>query len=440
MLLGVVLAASTLGATASAPLVGVPRALPETFYVSVSGSDSNAGTSPSAAWRSVARVNSAALQPGDTVLFEGGQSFTDSTLMPGGSGSSGDPVRFASYGSGRASLTNGIWVPAGRHDLVFDDLDISSNGILVASAASGSGVQDITLENSALHDTPQAGVNIQPQDSHWTVSGNSFRHIGDSAIINWAPGTVISGNSFTDIGWNPQITYAKHGIYAKGADMVIDDNDFSDIPNGQAVSIRYHGARVYGNTIHDTPYAFAFFDFDTSPAPQGVSEIYDNKTWNVNGYAFYYGSGTDPNGKPPSVSFVLANNTFQLAGGEAVNLADTPSSASITLANNIFAGSYGSAYRGCPTCSEHNNDWSGATSDIPTGNGDLTANPDLNPAPNLNPQTGSPVIDAGTTTIPDLTYTPTCNGTPTSYCGTNPDIGSDEYTFRRAGPVDPARR
>jgi len=399
-----------------------------TFYVSGSGSDANAGTS-SAPWRTVGHVNAASLQPGDTVLFQGGQSFTDSSLMPGSSGSPGNPIRFGSYGSGKASLTNGIWVPAGRHDLVFDDLDITSNGNLVASAASGSGVQNITLENSALHDTPQVGVNIQPQDSHWTVTGNSFRHIGDSAIINWAPATVISHNSFTDIGWNPQITYAKHGIYAKGPDMVIDDNDFSNIPNGQAVSIRYHGARVYGNTIHDTPYAFAFFDFDTSPAPQGTSEIYDNKLWNINGYAFYYGSGSDPNGKPPSVSFVIASNTFQLQGGEAVNLADTPATANAVLANNLFTGSYGSAYRGCPTCSEHHNDWYGASSDIPNGSGDSRQNPNLSAAPNLTPQTSSPIIDAGTTNIPNLTYTAACDGAPTHYCGTNPDIGADEYAF-----------
>jgi hypothetical protein len=44
------------------------------YYVSPSGSDFAAGTSPSTAWRTVARVNSAALVAGDTVLFQGGES------------------------------------------------------------------------------------------------------------------------------------------------------------------------------------------------------------------------------------------------------------------------------------------------------------------------------------------------------------------------------
>ncbi|MGH2870529.1 MAG: hypothetical protein ACRDNK_23540, partial [Solirubrobacteraceae bacterium] len=38
-----------------------------TFYVSVSGSDSNSGTSPGQAWQTVGRVNRASLAPGDGV-------------------------------------------------------------------------------------------------------------------------------------------------------------------------------------------------------------------------------------------------------------------------------------------------------------------------------------------------------------------------------------
>src|SRR5439155_12695467 len=99
-----------------------------TYYVSPSGADGGAGTSVSAAWRTVNRVNSASLVPGDTVLFEGGQTFADASLMPAASGNATAPVTFSSYGSGRAKLVHAatVWLGAGRHDLAFDNLDLSA--------------------------------------------------------------------------------------------------------------------------------------------------------------------------------------------------------------------------------------------------------------------------------------------------------------------------
>src|ERR1700733_11569483 len=75
-----------------------------TYYVSPSGSDSNSG-SASAPWQTIARVNRASLQPGDTVLFQGGQTFSG-TLTPPTSGTSSSPITFGSYGSGQAVITS----------------------------------------------------------------------------------------------------------------------------------------------------------------------------------------------------------------------------------------------------------------------------------------------------------------------------------------------
>src|SRR5437879_3171852 len=92
-----------------------------TYYVSPSGSDSAAGTSPAGAWQTVGRVDNVPLGPGDTVLFEGGATFADTDLEPRGSGASGAPVTFSSYGSGQANLTRGIWFASASY-LVFDNL------------------------------------------------------------------------------------------------------------------------------------------------------------------------------------------------------------------------------------------------------------------------------------------------------------------------------
>ncbi|MFJ4539667.1 right-handed parallel beta-helix repeat-containing protein [Streptomyces tibetensis] len=70
-----------------------------TYYVSTSGSDGNAGTSSSAPWRSLSKVNATTFQPGDTIRFEAGDSWTGQ-LWPKGSGTSGAPISIDSYGTG----------------------------------------------------------------------------------------------------------------------------------------------------------------------------------------------------------------------------------------------------------------------------------------------------------------------------------------------------
>src|SRR5947209_3234428 len=96
---------------AAAPSFASARS--RTFYVARWGHNTRSGESPNRAWRSVDRVNKAHLHPGDRVLFEGGVTFSDDTLMPGWgtavSGTRGRPVVFGSYGGGRAWLPKGIW-------------------------------------------------------------------------------------------------------------------------------------------------------------------------------------------------------------------------------------------------------------------------------------------------------------------------------------------
>src|SRR5690349_9053078 len=52
-----------------------PRTLLTTYYISPSGSDAAAGTSAASAWKTPAKINSVDLDAGDSVLFQGGQTF-----------------------------------------------------------------------------------------------------------------------------------------------------------------------------------------------------------------------------------------------------------------------------------------------------------------------------------------------------------------------------
>jgi hypothetical protein len=52
-----------------------------TYYVSPTGNDSNNGTSTSTPWKTISKVNSVTLSAGDRVLFQGGQTFSGTTVL-----------------------------------------------------------------------------------------------------------------------------------------------------------------------------------------------------------------------------------------------------------------------------------------------------------------------------------------------------------------------
>ena len=84
----------------------VAQCLATTYYVDdVAGDDARSGLRD-APWRSVAAVNQAPLQPGDTVLFRRGGVWRES-LIPPTSGSPGKPIIFAAYGTGAHPVFTG---------------------------------------------------------------------------------------------------------------------------------------------------------------------------------------------------------------------------------------------------------------------------------------------------------------------------------------------
>jgi hypothetical protein len=75
------------------------------FYVSPDGNDNATGNTPDDAWLTIDRVNLQSLQPGDRVLFEGGQTFTGHLgVWTDDVGSATNPIVIGSYGTGRATI------------------------------------------------------------------------------------------------------------------------------------------------------------------------------------------------------------------------------------------------------------------------------------------------------------------------------------------------
>jgi hypothetical protein len=191
------------------------RQMLATYYVSPYGSDSKSGTSTSAAWKTISRVNKQTLKAGDKVLFQGGKAFSGGLVVNSNEGgNSYTPVTFGTYGSGRATINSGgvdglkVLNTAGVHvaNLVFNGSGTYVNktsGIyfgLTASAKKlsnvyiknvevknygvqgiefringpgGSSISNVRIENASVHHNLQGGIQSismkHKVNKNWTV-------------------------------------------------------------------------------------------------------------------------------------------------------------------------------------------------------------------------------------------------------------------------------
>ena len=111
-----------------------------TYYVSAAGDDAQGGTLPSAAWKTIDKLNASAglLQPGDSVLFRRGDTFRG-TIAPTQSGKAGAPITYGAYGSGERPVITGMstlsaWAPAGadRWEVAVPGTVARVNGVVLA--------------------------------------------------------------------------------------------------------------------------------------------------------------------------------------------------------------------------------------------------------------------------------------------------------------------
>lgn len=403
-----------------------------TYYVNTSGSDSATGATSASAWRTINRVNRASLVPGDSVLFQGGQTFSDEALMPNVSGTSSAPIRYGSYGTGQANLDHGIWMIS-IHDLVFDNIAVVGSDQTVqgiASTGSGTGVANITIQNCTLK-MLSLGVNApNANDKNWTIKKNTITQIGDSGLLIQGNNIRIENNVITNVGQNKSITYGKHGVYAKGPNIEVSGNTIAGFSDS-GVSIRYQNDVVTNNLISNGPIGISYFpDSNTG----GTSIIAYNRIGNVTAAGIYL---------DPSMveSFVIANNSIQTTTGAGMDLRTVRN---LTVANNAVFGTSTFALRAqspAGSYSEHHNLWysdsgtlllfNGTQSTLAayqsrTGQGakDLSVRPVVDG--NYAPSAGSPLIDQGTATVTGMTYSVACDGLPMHYCGILPDIGAVE--------------
>lgn len=310
----------------TAPSAGAQLGAPRTFYVSPTGSDSAAGTTPLTPWRTVGKVNATTLAPGDTVRFQGGATFSDATLMPGDSGAPGRRISFGAYGAGRPRLTEGIWFSSVR-SLAFEGLEIDGPHQGILASGGGSGADDVLIRDVYVHDV-SIGINsANAADGDWTIVGSEIDDTGDSGLILEGSGFTVAGNTITDTGTNAALTFGKHGIYLKASDARVTGNTIRDF-SANGVSARLRNGLIAGNTIENGPIGIAWFQQDPVA---GTSRWLDNVVRGTTAAGLYV-SASDSAGATRE-SFAIAGNVLDPSAGVHMDL--RPTTGTYTVYGNV---------------------------------------------------------------------------------------------------------
>ena len=155
------------------------------YFVSPDGSDLNTGTSQSAPWETMNRVNRVHLQAGDRVLLKGGMTFIGSlALNEEDRGSLLSPIVITSYGGGRALVVTEDGAGLRAHNtagIAISDIDFT------AAAGSNRTTTGIEFYNDSEFNVLLEGIWIKNADiSGFGTNGisigawngpNGFRHI-----------------------------------------------------------------------------------------------------------------------------------------------------------------------------------------------------------------------------------------------------------------------
>jgi len=182
---------------ASAALTQTVAGAGTTYYVAAAGNDALAGTSPATAWATVDKLNNYALNPGDSVLFNRGDTFTVTTAGGVNSnygGTAGKPITWGAYGtgaqpiiSGGATFTGG-WATTGTAN-VYSKAQASYVGGLLYG-----GVWALANRNNGGTGTI-ATLAAMNSPSWWWSAGTLYVHTPDTLAVANTKAVIVNNQA-----------------------------------------------------------------------------------------------------------------------------------------------------------------------------------------------------------------------------------------------------
>jgi hypothetical protein len=335
--------------------------LSNTYYVDSSGgSDSNAGTSPDAPWKSIAQVQSmlGSLKPGDSVLFLKGDVWNEQLDLDHLAGAQGSPITFSTYGDGAMPVIDG----GGTRSYCIDALNTSVSYVTIDGfecrhstvsgitfQTSGGSMPGIVVENSYIHNTG-AGAYSSDGPVLGTDTGNysnqlDFEDFSQGAdgvqflnnTVKWCgghnclevhfdSGAVVIRNNVVGPGCVHGCIDTK-GIGSPSSPAVIEDNTA-----GCGASQNLCGAMP--GTSNMSP-AFYF----ENPYNSSASVTWSGNTAKDSGVGFQFmGGGCASSSGQCTNKAALYNNTAYIPSNGYSFYGDGGGQSTIDIRNNIFDG------------------------------------------------------------------------------------------------------
>ncbi|HEY4209098.1 MAG TPA: discoidin domain-containing protein, partial [Puia sp.] len=335
------------------------RANATSYYINSRwGNDANTGTTKEDAWQSCRPLEQRSFQPGDSILFAKGSSYTGGFSFRS-SGTADRPIVFSSYNAGAAlvmatpreklgdvfvkygagplpaftnpdwnTLNGNIFHIEGNY-IVIDGLYFHDNTNPPGSDHRNKNVQKmgvIYLAPGAEHNIVRhceffhSPVAIKIKGSYNLVTKNYLHDATDTLAHSWGPIAIMVVSPHNEISYNRIVNYGSYGgPYGSdgGAvefDGVDDDFDGRDLNIHHNISINNHGfLELAGRDIDNVTVSYNVSD-DTNQFIGGGSMknvlVYNNtvvrlREPNVDRYVFW-------TFRPDSCSMYIHNNIFVL--------------------------------------------------------------------------------------------------------------------------------
>jgi len=294
------------------------------YYVSNSGSDTNSGTSTSAPWKTIAKVNAAMLGlTGAAIRFNGGQSFAGClTFDSGEGGTSSSPIAISSYGTGRATIScNTAAASAIRiHDtggFTVSNLDLANTGgtnggyygiELFNDLAGGVQKTYFRFDGLEISGFSVAGIALhaEPSDQNPATGFSDVRITNvaahnnrDAGIESWSNRDVTTNPTsynFDSLYIGSSSAFANTGIPGKG------NNSGSGISIGEASNVTIEHSSAYDNGTNNNYSGggpVGIWVYQTTNALIQYNESYRNS------------GGTGPDGDGFDLDGGVSNSTLQ---------------------------------------------------------------------------------------------------------------------------------
>ena len=362
-----------------------------TYYISNSGSDSNAGTSTTAPWKTIAKVNSTTLKAGDSVLFERGGTWRES-LTVSASGTSSNYITFGNYGDatkakprmvGSTQLTG--WTNTGTNvwqsslsvtnphsvgnyggEVIFENTNgtkswgtfssgtpsatyqwsYSSNKVSVYSTS------DPTTNYKAVEAPQRADIMNLNYKNYIKIDGIDFFYSGQTGIA-YAPDepTMVAQTGL--IIQNVEVAYISvkdseqgYGIEALYSDMTVKNSVFHDCGR-RPISLHLYGSASVNNILIDNNQFYSGWH-TTGPDIQVGSgytgnitnvTIRNNTIYEPKDRAYYYSEGLYLSNKGSGAkmdNISIYNNTFMNHSGYGILMESIQGA--VYIYNNTFYG------------------------------------------------------------------------------------------------------